>query len=94
MFIIAYVVGAILAKIKASQPDFIETKVKGISQYGIFANNFKVALGMFIPGFGVALGGFLAFSTGLAYKIDESKYTFNLLSYNRLIILITFLFYY
>jgi hypothetical protein len=49
---------------------------------------------MFIPGFGIALGGFSAFSTGLAYKIDESKYTFDLLTYKRLIILITFLFYY
>jgi hypothetical protein len=27
---------------------------------------------MFIPGFGIAPGGFSAFSTGLAYKIDES----------------------
>ena len=48
MFIIAYSVGAILVKINASQADFIkkdfETKIKGINQYGIFANNFKVAL--------------------------------------------------
>jgi uncharacterized protein YqgC (DUF456 family) len=75
-FIIAYSVGAILVKINTSQADFIkkdfETKVKGINQYGILANNFKVALGMFIPGFGIALGGFSAFSTGLAYKIDGS----------------------
>jgi hypothetical protein len=71
-FIIAYSVGAILVKINASQADFIkkdfETKIKGINQYGIFANNFKVALGMFIPGFGIALGGFSAFSTGLVFN--------------------------
>jgi Zn-dependent protease len=50
VFIIAYSVGAILVKINASQADFIkkdfETKIKGINQYGIFANNFKVALGI------------------------------------------------
>jgi Zn-dependent protease len=72
VFIIAYSVGAILVKINASQADFIkkdfETKIKGINQYGIFANNFKVALGMFIPGFGIALGGFSAFSTGLVFN--------------------------
>ena len=59
-------------KTNASQADFIkkdfETKIKGINQYDIFANNFKVALGMFIPGFGVALGGSSAFSTGLVFN--------------------------
>jgi uncharacterized membrane protein SpoIIM required for sporulation len=52
VFIIAYSVGAILVKINASQADFIkkdfETKIKGINQYCIFANNFKVALGTFL----------------------------------------------
>jgi Zn-dependent protease len=71
-FIIAYSVGAILVNINASQADFIKThfqeQIKGINQYGIFANNFKVALGMFIPGFGIALGGFTAFSTGLVFN--------------------------
>jgi uncharacterized protein YqgC (DUF456 family) len=69
---IAYSVGAILVKINASQADFIkkdfQTQIKGINQYGIFANNFKVALGMFIPGFGIVLGGFSAFSTGLVFN--------------------------
>jgi uncharacterized protein YqgC (DUF456 family) len=72
VFITAYSIGAILVKINTSQADFIkkdfETKIKGINQYGIFANNFKVALGMFIPGFGIALGGFSAFSTGLVFN--------------------------
>jgi uncharacterized membrane protein SpoIIM required for sporulation len=71
-FITAYSIGAILVKINTSQADLIkkdfETKIKGINQYGIFANNFKVALGMFIPGFGMALGGFSAFSTGLVFN--------------------------
>jgi uncharacterized membrane protein SpoIIM required for sporulation len=69
---IAYSIGGILVKVNASQADFIkkdfQTQIKDINQYGIFANNFKVALGMFIPGFGIALGGFSAFSTGLVFN--------------------------
>jgi hypothetical protein len=72
VFIIAYFVGATLVNINASQVEFIkrhfEERIKGINQYGIFANNFRVALGMFIPGFGIALGGFSAFSTGLVFN--------------------------
>jgi Zn-dependent protease/CBS domain-containing protein len=71
-FIIAYFVGATLVTINPSQAEYIKThfqeQIKGINQYGIFANNFKVALGMFIPGFGIALGGFSAFSTGLVFN--------------------------
>jgi Zn-dependent protease len=69
VFIIAYFVGAIVVNLNSSQAAFIkrdfENRIKGINQYGIFANNFRVALGMFIPGFGIALGTFSAFSTGL-----------------------------
>jgi hypothetical protein len=53
VFIIAYFVGATLVNINASQVEFIkrhfEERIKGINQYGIFANNFRVASGMFIP---------------------------------------------
>jgi Zn-dependent protease/predicted transcriptional regulator len=72
VFIIAYSVGAILVKINASQAESIKThfqeQIKGINQYGIFANNVRVALGMFIPGFGIALGTFSAFSTGSVFN--------------------------
>jgi uncharacterized membrane protein SpoIIM required for sporulation len=71
-FIIAYSVGAAIVHIDASQAEFIKThfqeQIKGINQYGIFANNLRVALGMFIPGLGIALGGFSAFSTGLVFN--------------------------
>jgi hypothetical protein len=71
-FILAYFVGATLVNLNASQTEIIkrdfQKQIKGINQYGIFANNFKVALGMFIPGFGIALGGFSAFSTGLVFN--------------------------
>ncbi|MFL6368793.1 MAG: stage II sporulation protein M, partial [Nitrososphaeraceae archaeon] len=72
LFIIAYFVGATLVMINASQTEIIkrhfEERIKGINQYSIFANNFRVALGMFIPGFGIALGPFSAFSTGLVFN--------------------------
>jgi Zn-dependent protease len=73
VFIIAYFVGATLVSLNPSQAEFIkrdfEKQIKGINQYGIFANNFRVALGMFIPGFGIALGTFSAFSTGLVFNV-------------------------
>jgi uncharacterized membrane protein SpoIIM required for sporulation/CBS domain-containing protein len=76
VFIIAYSVGATLIQINPSQAEFIkkhfQEQIKGINQYGIFANNFKVALGMFIPGFGIALGTFSAFSTGLVFNVLAS----------------------
>jgi uncharacterized membrane protein SpoIIM required for sporulation len=73
VLIIAYSVGATLMQINASQAELIKThfqqQIKGINQYGIFANNARVALGMFIPGFGIALGTFSAFSTGLVFNV-------------------------
>jgi Zn-dependent protease len=72
VFIITYSIGATLVHINASQAQFIKThfqkQIKGINQYGIFANNVRVALGMFIPGLGIALGTFSAFSTGLVFN--------------------------
>ena len=72
LFIIAYSVGAIFIKINNSQAEIIkrdfEEQIKGINQYGIFINNFRAALGMFIPGFGIAIGIFSALSTGLVFN--------------------------
>jgi uncharacterized membrane protein SpoIIM required for sporulation len=72
VFIISYSVGEKLVQINTSQADFIKThfqeQIRGINQYGIFANNLRVALGMFIPGFGIVLGTFSAFSTGLVFN--------------------------
>jgi Zn-dependent protease/predicted transcriptional regulator len=72
LFIIAYSVGAILVKINSTEAEIMkkhfQEQIKGINQYKIFVNNFRVALGMFIPGFGIALGIFSAFSTGLVFN--------------------------
>jgi uncharacterized membrane protein SpoIIM required for sporulation len=72
VFIITYFIGSALVNLNPSQADFIkrdfQKQIKGINQYGIFANNVRVALGMFIPGLGIALGTFSAFSTGLVFN--------------------------
>ena len=72
LFIIAYSVGAILVKINSTEAEIMkkhfQEQIKGINQYKIFINNFRVALGMFVPGFGIALGIFSAFSTGLVFN--------------------------
>jgi Stage II sporulation protein M len=43
-------------------------QVKGTNQWGIFFNNFKIALVMFIPILGIVVGSFSAFSTGLIFN--------------------------
>ena len=45
-----------------------EKKTKDIDEYGIFKNNILIALGMFIPGFGIGLGIFSGFGTGLVFS--------------------------
>lgn len=42
--------------------------VKDIDAYGIFLNNFRIALAMFIPALGILIGLFSAYSTGLVFK--------------------------
>lgn len=44
------------------------TKNKNLDQNSIFINNIKPAFGMFVPGFGVGLGIYSAYSTGLAFS--------------------------
>ena len=72
VFIIAYSIGAIFLKINSSEAEIIkrhfQEQIKGINQYKIFINNFRAGLGMFIPGFGIAIGIFAALSTGLIYN--------------------------
>ena len=61
-----------LVKINYSEAQILkrqfEGEVKDIDEFGIFLNNVKVAVGMFIPGLGIVLGIFAAFSTGLAFN--------------------------
>lgn len=46
----------------------LSTKNKQLDQNAIFLNNIKPALGMFVPAFGVGLGIYAAYSTGLAFS--------------------------
>lgn len=48
--------------------DQFREMVKDIDAYGIFFNNFRIALAMFIPALGIAIGLFSAYSTGLVFK--------------------------
>lgn len=48
--------------------DEFEKQVEGVDGIGIFLNNIRIAAVMFIPGFGVGLGMFAAFSTGLVFS--------------------------
>lgn len=48
--------------------DLFGKQVEGIDAIGIFLNNFRIAAAMFIPGFGIFVGIFSAYSTGLVFK--------------------------
>lgn len=48
--------------------DMFGEQVKGIDAFGIFLNNFRIAAAMFIPAFGIFVGMFSAYSTGLVFK--------------------------
>ena len=91
VFIIAYSIGAAtdLNRTEAEnlRQQFNE-QVKDIDQNGIFMNNLRISLGMFIPALGIGLGIFSGFSTGLIFNvIAESSPLLNNIS--PLVILIT-----
>lgn len=44
--------------------DEFSSQIKDIDSVGIFANNIKIALGMFVPGLGIGLGVFSGYATG------------------------------
>lgn len=44
--------------------DSFDEQIQDINDVGIFVNNIRIALGMFVPGAGVALGVFSAYATG------------------------------
>jgi hypothetical protein len=70
-FLIAYSVGAAIPltyqDAQEVRKQFSE-QVRSIDQNGIFFNNVRIALGMFIPAAGAALGIFSGFSTGTVFS--------------------------
>jgi uncharacterized membrane protein SpoIIM required for sporulation len=63
-------------------------QIKDIDQTGIFINNAKIALGMFVPLLGVGLGIFSGFSTGMVFNAIAATST-NLNDISPLLILVT-----
>src|ERR671938_653251 len=70
-FLIAYSVGAAIPLTYLDAPEVrkqFSGQVRSIDQNGIFFNNVRIALGMFIPAAGAALGIFSGFSTGTVFS--------------------------
>lgn len=90
-FLIAYSMGAAvpLSDEEASEirKQFAD-QIKDIDQNGIFLNNFKISLVMFIPAAGVGFGGFAGFGTGAVFSALAAS-TPELSGIPPLIILIT-----
>lgn len=77
-FLIAFYIGAVIPltdhDAQEVRKQFSE-QIKDIDQNGIFLNNARIALGMFIPAIGAAFGIFTGFSTGtvLSASINGSS---------------------
>ncbi|MDQ3838169.1 MAG: stage II sporulation protein M [Thermoproteota archaeon] len=91
IFLVAYLIGAGTNLGESETENLREQfnkQVEGIDQNGIFMNNLRISLGMFLPFLGVGLGIFSGFSTGLIFKvIAESSPLLNNIS--PLLILVT-----
>lgn len=70
LFVVVFLLGAYLP-ITEEQGNTIRQlllqKNENLDEFGIFANNVIPSLEMFVPGVGVFLGGYAAFSTGQVY---------------------------
>lgn len=70
-FLISYSAGAALPLSEEEARELREQfseQIEGIDEYGIFLNNIRIALGMFVPGLGVGLGAFSGFATGTVFS--------------------------
>lgn len=71
VFLAAYSGGAALPLSEedaAMVRDQFSEQIEGIDQYGIFINNVRIALAMFIPAAGAGTGAFVGFATGTVYS--------------------------
>lgn len=70
-FLVLYSIGAAItltqedAQVIANE---FMAQAQDIDQSGIFLNNIKIALAMFVPGFGVGLGAYSAVMTGITFN--------------------------
>lgn len=89
-FLIAYSAGAAVHIGKEQADDLrqhFSEQIKGIDQNGIFANNARIALFMFLPAAGIGVGGFVGFNTGLIFTAIAEHSALN--NVPPLVILIT-----
>lgn len=91
IFIIIYYIGASTNlsddDAKLLKEEF-EKQIKGIDYNGIFLNNFRASVLMFIPALGVIIGLFTAYMTGAVFKAFTLTLP-QLANINPLLILIT-----
>jgi len=70
-FLIAYSAGAAVPMTDEEAEELrkqFSEQIEGIDEYGIFLNNIRIALGMFVPALGVGLGVFSGFATGSVFS--------------------------
>jgi len=91
VFVIAYSIGA-RTDINSDEAENLRQQfneqVEDIDQNGIFMNNLRISLGMFIPALGIGLGLFSGFSTGLIFNVIAENSPF-LNNISPLVILVT-----
>lgn len=89
-FLIAYSVGAAVHMDKQQTEDLrrhFAEQIRGIDQNGIFINNARIALGMFVPAAGIGLGVISGFYTGMIFTAIAATSALN--NVPPLVILIT-----
>ncbi len=89
-FLIAYSAGAAVHMGKQQTADLrrhFAEQIRGIDQNGIFINNARIALGMFVPAAGIGLGVISGFYTGMIFTAIAATSTLN--NVPPLVILIT-----
>ncbi|HET7392093.1 MAG TPA: stage II sporulation protein M [Nitrososphaeraceae archaeon] len=89
-FLIAYSVGAAVHMGKQQTEDLrrhFAEQIRGIDQNGIFINNARIALGMFVPAAGIGLGVISGFYTGMIFTAIAATSALN--NAPPLVILIT-----
>ncbi|MGA9149730.1 MAG: stage II sporulation protein M [Candidatus Nitrosopolaris sp.] len=89
-FLIAYSTGAAVHMGKQQTDDLrrhFAEQIRGIDQNGIFINNARIALGMFVPAAGIGLGVISGFYTGMIFTAIAATSALN--NVPPLVILIT-----
>ena len=76
IFLASYSIGAAYKMSSDEAKNFLkdfQSATEGIDAIGIFSHNLADALPMVIPGFGIAWGGYIAWSTGAAFSALVSQ---------------------